>query len=113
MASARPLPLARGGGLAHDPLQHERQLRPHLRLLVRGEDVDDAVDGLGRGVRVQRGEGEVARLGDAQRGLDRLQVAHLAISTTSGSSRSAARSAFENEWVSECTSRWFTTHFLC
>ena len=29
-------------------------------------------------VRVQRREGEVARLGDAQRGLDRLEVAHLA-----------------------------------
>ena len=35
------------------------------------------------------------------------------MSTTSGSSRSAARSAFANEWVSAWTSRWFTTHFLC
>ena len=35
------------------------------------------------------------------------------MSTTSGSSRRAARSAFANEWVSACTSRWFTTHFLC
>ena len=34
------------------------------------------------------------------------------ISTTSGSSRSAARSEFANECVSECTSRWFTRHFL-
>ncbi len=34
------------------------------------------------------------------------------ISTTSGSSRNAARSEFENEWVSACTSRWFTRHFL-
>ncbi len=35
------------------------------------------------------------------------------ISTTSGSSRSAARSALVNEWVSAWTSRWLTTHFLC
>ena len=35
------------------------------------------------------------------------------ISTTSGSSRRAARSAFVKEWVSAWTSRWFTTHFLC
>ena len=35
------------------------------------------------------------------------------ISTTSGSSRSAARRAFENECVSACSSRWLTTHFLC
>ena len=34
------------------------------------------------------------------------------ISTTSGSSRSAARSEFANEWVSAWTSRWFTRHFL-
>jgi hypothetical protein len=35
------------------------------------------------------------------------------ISTTSGSSRRAARSEFANECVSACTSRWLTTHFLC
>src|SRR5216684_4255717 len=32
--------------------------------------------------------------------------------TTSGSSRKAARSELAKEWVSECTSRWFTRHFL-
>jgi hypothetical protein len=54
-------------GLAHDALEHERQLRPDLRLLVRREDVDDAVDRLRGGVRVQRPEREVARLRDPQR----------------------------------------------
>jgi hypothetical protein len=47
-------------------------------LLVGREDVDDAVDGLGRRVGVQGGEGEVSRLGDAQGRLDGLQVTHLA-----------------------------------
>ena len=35
------------------------------------------------------------------------------MSTTSGSSRRAARRALVKEWVSACSSRWFTTHFLC
>ena len=34
------------------------------------------------------------------------------MSTTSGSSRNAARRELANECVSECTSRWFTRHFL-
>ena len=34
-------------------------------------------------------------------------------STMSGSSRSAARSAGPNAWVSLCTSRWFTRQPLC
>src|SRR6266566_4869347 len=38
--------------LGDHPLQHEGELRPDLRLLVRGEDVDDAVDGLRRRVGV-------------------------------------------------------------
>src|SRR5579859_825988 len=58
--------------LAHDAFQHQRQLRADLRLLVRGEDVDDAVDGRGSRVGVQRAEREVAGLGDAQRRFDRL-----------------------------------------
>ena len=58
--------------LRHHPLEHERQLGADLRLLVRGEDVDDAVDGLRGGVGVQRAEGEVAGLGDAQRGPQRV-----------------------------------------
>ena len=60
------------------PFEHERELRADLRLLVRREDVDDAVDRLRRRVGVQRAERQVARLGDLQRRFDRLEVAHLA-----------------------------------
>ena len=63
--------------LVEDGLEHERQLGPHLGLLVRREDVDDPVDRLRARVRVQRREGEVPRLRDRQRRLDRLQVPHL------------------------------------
>ena len=62
--------------LADDAFEHHRQLGADLRLLVRREDVDDAVDRLRRRVRVQRGERQVAGLGHAQRRLDRLEVAH-------------------------------------
>ena len=52
-AMHRPRPLSLGQqGLGHDALQHERQLGPHLGLLVGGEDVDDTIDGLGGGVGV-------------------------------------------------------------
>ena len=64
--------------LTDDAFEHERQLRPDLALLVRRKDVDDAVDRLRRGVGVQRAERQVARLGDAQRRFDGLQVAQLA-----------------------------------
>ena len=60
------------------PFEHERQLRPDLRLLMRRKHVDDAVDRLRRRVRVQRAERQVARLGNAQRRLCRLQIAQLA-----------------------------------
>ena len=46
-ASTRPAPSARGMSCCEiTRLQHERELRAHLRLLVLREDVDDAVDGL-------------------------------------------------------------------
>ncbi len=74
-----PAPVgARQKRLAHNAFEDERELRAYLRLLLGGKNVDDAVDGRGRRVRVQGGEGQVARLGDAQGGLDGLQVAHLA-----------------------------------
>src|SRR5581483_9748294 len=64
--------------LTHDAFQHERKLGANLRLLVRGEDVNNTVDG-GRGrVGVQRAEGQVAGFGDAQRRLNRFQIAHFA-----------------------------------
>ena len=54
------------------------QRQPDLLLLVRREEVDDAVDGLLRVGGVQRRHDEVAGLGGGERGLDRLVVTHLA-----------------------------------
>ena len=51
---------------------------PDLRLLVRGKDINDAVDGLHGRVGVERPEGQVAGFGGGQGGLDGLQVPHLA-----------------------------------
>ena len=64
--------------LRDDGFQHRRQLHANLLLLVRREDIDDPVDGL-RGVGgMQRGEDQVAGLGNGQRGGDGFQVTHLA-----------------------------------
>jgi len=75
---AAPAVGARDERLAEYAFEDERELRANLRLLRGGEHVDDAVDGRGRGVRVEGGEGEVARLGDAERRLDGFEVAHFA-----------------------------------
>src|SRR3954471_23250055 len=48
----------------------QRGGEPHLLLLVRREEVDDAVDGLGRVGGVQRRHDEVAGLGGGEAGLD-------------------------------------------
>ena len=64
--------------LGDDALEGDRELHPDLLLLVRREDVDDAVNGLGGRLRVKRGEDEVAGLSRGQRGRDRLEVSHLA-----------------------------------
>src|SRR5208282_301841 len=64
--------------LTHDAFEDQRKLGANLRLLVRGEHVNDAVDGRGCRVGVQSAEGEVAGFGDTQRRLDGFQVAHFA-----------------------------------
>src|SRR6266487_1665825 len=64
--------------LRQHALEHERELRAHLRLLVRREHVDDTVDRLGGRVGVQRRKRQVAGLGDRQRRLNRLEIAHFA-----------------------------------
>src|SRR5215207_147831 len=64
--------------LGDDALEGDRQLRADLVLLRRRERVDDAVDGLRGVLGVQRREDQVAGLGRGERGLHRLQVAHLA-----------------------------------
>ena len=58
--------------------QRIRQHRAHLRLLVRGKDVDHAIDRLARVVRVQRSEDEQAGLRGGERERDRFQIAHFA-----------------------------------
>ena len=60
------------------PGQRVRQLHPDLCLAPGGEDIDESVDRLARVVRVQRAEHEVAGLRHRQRGLDRVEVTHLA-----------------------------------
>ena len=72
-ASTRPRPsVARDELLRDDRLQDQRELRADLRLLLLGEDVDDAVDRLHGAELVCRvREHEVAGLGDGQRRLDR------------------------------------------
>ena len=65
-------------GLGDDAFEAGRELRTHLALLLRREDVDDPVDRSGRAARVQRREDQVARLGRGQSGRDRLEIAHLA-----------------------------------
>ena len=66
------------------------------------------------GIGVQRSEGQVACFSNAQRGLDGFQVAHFTDQHyVRVLAKCTARSELANEWVSECTSRWFTRHFLC
>ena len=60
------------------PRSEAGQHRPHLLVVVRREEVDDAVHGLDRVDRVQRAEHEVTGLGGAQGRGDGLLVAHLA-----------------------------------
>src|SRR5580704_6484009 len=62
--------------LTENPFQYHGELRANLRLLVSGKNVDDTIDGRGSRVRVQRGKGQVAGFGDAERGFDRFQVSH-------------------------------------
>ena len=77
--TTRPLPPALGSSAWQTmPSSTSDSCVRICALLVRREDVDDAVDRLRRRVGVQRAERQVAGLGDPQRRLDRLEVAHLA-----------------------------------
>ena len=99
--------------LADDALERAGELDADLLLLVRREDVDDAVDRLAGVLGVQGGEDEVAGLGRGQR--DEI-VSRSRISPTrmmSGSCRSTCLSAAAKEWVSSPTSRWLTTQPWC
>ena len=74
----RPPPFFGDQLLGQDPLEDEGELGEDLLLLVAREHVHHAVDRLEGGVGVQGGEDQVAGLGDGERRLDRLQVAHFA-----------------------------------
>ena len=60
------------------PLRHDAKRQADLVLLEGGEEVDDAVDGLGGVGRVQGRQHQVAGLGRGKGGPDGLGVAHLA-----------------------------------
>ena len=70
--------LAVGAGdqaLADDAFQRAGELGDDLRLLVGGEDIDDAVDGLRRVRRVQGGEHEVAGFRSGESDADGVEIA--------------------------------------
>ena len=98
-AGTRPMPSARGMQALRDRrLQHARELDADLPLLMRRKDRDDAVDRLRRVERVQRREHEVAGFGgDAApfRSVSKSRISPTRM--TSGSCRSALRSACANE----------------
>ena len=64
--------------LRNDVAERLRETRADLRLLIFREHAHDAIDGLGRVDRMQRGQHQMAGLGGFHRDLDRLDVAHLA-----------------------------------
>ena len=76
-AIARPRPCALGSSVCvTTPSSTNASCARTCDCWCAREDVDDAVDRLGRRVGVQRGERKVTGLGDRERRLDRLQVAH-------------------------------------
>ncbi len=77
VATARPPPHLAHQRLTEYPAQGRGELRPDLRLLVGGKNVDNAVDGLGGILGVQSRENQVARFGGGQRDRDGLKVAQL------------------------------------
>src|SRR5215472_5572156 len=64
--------------LRDDGAQRFRQHRAHHVLLLAGEDVDDAVDGLGGRAGMERAEHQVTGLGGRERQADGLEIAHFA-----------------------------------
>jgi len=62
--------------LADDGFEAARKLGNNLRLLVRGEDIDEAVDGLRRVGRVKGGEHEVAGFRGGEGDADGVEIAH-------------------------------------
>ena len=69
---------ARNEALRKDPNERIGKLYAYLILLPSGESVDDAVDGLGRIVRMERGKHEMSGLGRSHRSGNGLRRAHFA-----------------------------------
>jgi len=72
--------------------QHAGELEADLRLLMGGEDGEDAVDGLRRIGGVERREDEMPRLRGEERRVDGLVIAHLADEDDVGALRSSRHS---------------------
>ena len=64
--------------LAQDALQNHRELGANLGLLIRREDIDNAGNGGGSGIGMQRREGKMPRLGYPERRLDGFEIPHFA-----------------------------------
>ena len=77
-AATIPPPMPGHQPLGEDDGQRRAELDADLVLPVPREHVDDAIHGLGRVVRVEGGEHQVAGLGHGERDLDGFEVAHLA-----------------------------------
>ena len=108
-AQATACPPSRGAVAADDATQGG-QHGANARLLLREEDIDDAVDRCRSAIRMQCGEDEEARFrcGDSQ--AHGLQVTQLTRRMTSGSSRRAEWSAAAKLGVCTPTSRWLIKH---
>ena len=114
MARVRPVPLARGSRAWHmmPSSTSESWARicgcwwagntSTMRLMVWAAELV---------CRVPKVKWPVSAMRSADSMVSRSRISPM--STTSGSSRRAARSALVKEWVSACSSRWLTTHFLC
>ena len=92
----------------------ERQVHQQLRAAFLGEEVDDPVERLVGAVGVQRGEAEVAGLGERDRVVHRLALAHLA---DQDHVRRLAQGVLQRRpaspSVSTPTSRWVTMQLRC
>ena len=99
---------ARQQALADDAPQNAGEDRANLLLLARGEELDQAAEGLGGIDRVQGREDEVAGLCGLERGLALSASRSSPIRITSGSWRSTRRAPARKLSVSRPTSRWLT-----
>ena len=99
---AAGLLLVRQQAQRDDRLQVLREARAHLELLLGREERDQAVDRGGDVRGVDRGEDHVTGLGGLERGVDRLEVAHLADHDHVGILAQRARAARRGRCACRC-----------